>query len=444
MTSKVPSVTSPPWSATTKRIVALVVVGMVLLVAQQVSSIAWTAITIAVILAYLLAPIVTFFERRLLFIKGYEVRRTLSVVLTWLLVMSVFGLIIGLIVPATLVQLRQFADDLPQLVESTQRDIENLLNKPITIGGVRVVPWEELGRMLGTGQQGEAGGGFTSSLQDTILSLADPALGVLGGAVSILVAAVFSLIMLFYLMRDGPLFVDYVVGGIPDSYQGDVRRMMHELGLIWNAYLRGQLLLCVAVGSATYFAALILGLPQPLVLGLLAGFLEFIPNLGPTLAQIPAVLFAFTTSSSTISGLDAGLPYAVVVSLTYIGIQQLEAIFLVPRILGHSLNLHPFVVLVAILIGSNLAGVLGVVLAAPTVATMRLFGRYLRGKLLDEELFPALPTVPAQQSSLVYRVMRFWLSKRFPTLPADGADPLAGDSVLEPVDQRADGSEWAV
>jgi hypothetical protein len=87
---------------------------------------------------------------------------------------------------------------------------------------------------------------------------------------------------------------------------------------------------------------------------------------------------------------------------------------------------------------------LGVVLAAPTVATMRLFGRYLRGKLLDEELFPALPTVPAQQSSLVYRVMRFWLSKRFPILPTDGADPLAGDSALEPVDQRADGSEWAV
>ena len=99
-------------------------------------------------------------------------------------------------------------------------------------------------------------------------------------------------------------------------------------------------------------------LPQPLLLGLVAGFLEFIPNLGPTLAQIPAVLFALTSSSSTISGLDAGLMYAVVVSLTYIGIQQLEAIFLVPRILGNSLNLHPFVVLVAILIGSNLAAFL--------------------------------------------------------------------------------------
>ncbi len=444
MASKVPSVTSPPWSLATKRIVTLVVLGLILLVARQVGAITWTAIAIAVLLAYLLAPVVTFFERRLSFIGSYEVRRTLSVVLTWLLVLGVFGLLIGLVVPATLVQLRQLADDLPDLVESTQQDLENLLNKPITIGGATVVPWEELSRMLGTGQDDAEGAGLTASLQDTILSLADPALGVLGGAVSILVASVFALIMLFYLMRDGPLFSDYVISGIPDSYQGDVRRMIHELGKIWNAYLRGQLLLCIAVGTATYFAALILGLPQPLVLGLVAGFLEFIPNLGPTLAQIPAVLFALTTSSSTISGLDAGLMYAVIVSLTYIGIQQLEAIFLVPRILGHSLNLHPFVVLVAILIGSNLAGVLGVVLAAPMVATIRLFGRYLRGKLLDEELFPALPVVPAQQTSLIFRVMRYWLSKRFPTMPVEVADPPPSDLVPEPGDQRSDVSEWAL
>ena len=420
------------------------VLGLVVLIARQVGAVTWTAILVSMLLAYLLAPVVALFERRLRWIGPYEVRRTLSVVLTWLLVLGIFALLIGLVVPATLVQLRQLADDLPELVESTQKDLENVLNKPITIGGATVVPWEELSRMLGTGQENGNEAGLTASLQDTILSLADPALGVLGGAVSILVASVFALIMLFYLMRDGPLFADYVVGGIPDSYQGDVRRMIHELGQIWNAYLRGQLLLCVAVGTATYFAALILGLPQPLVLGIVAGFLEFIPNLGPTLAQIPAVLFALTTSSSTISGLDAGLTYAIIVSLTYIGIQQLEAIFLVPRILGHSLNLHPFVVLVAILIGSNLAGVLGVVLAAPTVATIRLFGRYLRGKLLDEELFPALSTVPAQQTSLIYRVMRFWLSKRFPVLPPGGADPLPGELVPEPGEQRTDFSEWAL
>jgi predicted PurR-regulated permease PerM len=247
-----------------------------------------------------------------------------------------------------------------------------------------------------------------------VLSLADSAPGFLGGALSFVIAVFFSLAMLFYLMRDGPRFAAYMVGAVPESYQGDARLLLHELGLIWNAYLRGQILLCLAVGMATYVAALILGLPQPLLLALVAGFLEFIPNLGPALAQIPALLFALTTDSATLPGLTAGLPYAAVVSVAYMSIQQLEAMFLVPRILGHSLDLHPFVVLVAILIGASLGGVLGIVLAAPSVATLRLLGRYLRGKLLDEELFATALPYGAAQRGMAFRLMRYFLSKRFP------------------------------
>src|SRR5690606_35702807 len=139
---------------------------------------------------------------------------------------------------------------------------------------------------------------------------------------------------------------------------------------------------------ATYLMALVLGLPQPLVLGVLAGFLEFIPNIGPTLSAVPAIFFALLTPSSTIPGLDAGIVYAVVVGLGYVVIQQLESLILVPRILGSSLDLHPVVVLVAVWIGATLIGVLGIVLAAPMVATLRLGLRYIRGKLLDEEVFP--------------------------------------------------------
>jgi predicted PurR-regulated permease PerM len=211
---------------------------------------------------------------------------------------------------------------------------------------------------------------------------------------------------------------------------------MHELGLIWNAYLRGQLFLCTVMGLATYIAALILGLPQPLLLGLVAGFFEIIPNIGPALSQVPALLFALTTPSSTIAALDAGLLYAVVVSVSYMVLQQLEAMFLVPRIMGSSLDLHPFVVLVAIIVGASLAGVLGVILAAPSVATVRLFGRYLRAKLLDEELFPTLPSGVAQQRGFVYRLMFFFLSKRFPSVPPEEWD--AWQPEPEPLDLSSD------
>jgi predicted PurR-regulated permease PerM len=426
VSSQIPSVTSPPWGTPTKRLIALGAVVVIFLIARQIGRTAWTAIVVALVLSYLLSPIVTFFERRLARIGGYESRRTLSVLFTWIVVIGVFALFIWLIVPATVVQLRQFADDLPGMVQNSEHDLKSALSKPITIGNYTLVPWDELEQFF-TQKDGETNQpSLTKTLQDAVLSLANPALGVLGGAVSFLFTLFFVLMMLFYLMRDGPRFVEYVVGGVPESYQGDARLMLHELGLIWNAYLRGQIILCSAIAILTYTAALILGLPQPLVLGLVAGFLEFIPNLGPALAQIPALLFALTTTSTTLPGLHAGFLFAVVVSVTYIGIQQLEAIFLVPRIMGQSLDLHPFVVLVAILIGADLVGVLGVILAAPSVATLRLFGRYLRGKLLDEEVFATAPAYARQQRGMVYRLIFYFLSRRF---PRQGAPELDDESV---------------
>jgi predicted PurR-regulated permease PerM len=444
MSNQLPSVTSPPWNTTTKRLVTLVVVTLFYLVVRHVDRAAWTSVVVAVVLAYLLTPVVSFFERRLTWIRKYERRRTLSVLLAWVLVLGVLGLFVGLIVPATLSQLRAFADNLPNLVQSTQADIKAALDKPITIGRFKVVPLHVLETVFSQDGGGGQGGGVTTTVQDRLLSLADPAIGFLGGAFSFLITTFFVLVMLFYLMRDGPVFVDYFVGAVPESYQGDARRMLYELGLVWNAYLRGQILLCLTMAMAVYLASLALGLPQPLVLGVLAGFLEFVPNLGAAVSYVPALLFAMTSSSTTIPGLHAGLPFAIVVLVTFMGVHQLEALFLVPRILGRSLDLHPFVVLISILIGASLAGVLGVVLAAPTVATLRLFGRYLRGKLLDEEVFPPMSAYVAQERSVFYRVMRYFWNRRFPEVPADGYDPrqMGPDLVGETV-EPSDVSGWA-
>jgi len=422
MTGKVPTVTSPPWSKTTKTIVAIAMGALILLFIMRVPTATWTTIALTVIFAYLLSPLVGFFERRLYGLRHYESRRTLAVLMTWLVLFGVMGIVVGLIVPASLAQFRQFAEDVPTLIESTQRDLEDFLSQPITIGDFTIVPWEEIQSTFAFGgEDGTEGSTFSDTLQSALFSVSDSAITFVGGAVSVIVAMFLMLVMMFYLTRDGPIFIDYLTRATPESYRGDVLRLMHELGLIWNAYLRGQLLLGLSIAIATYIGALILGLPQPLLLAILAGFLEFIPNLGPTLAAIPAVLFALTTPSATL-GIDGGITFAVVTAVTYMVIQQLESIFLVPRILGNSLDLHPFIVLVGILIGSSLAGLLGVILAAPIVATIRLLGRYLRGKLLDEELFPTLSPYTVQQRGIIYQAIRFFLSKQFPVLPPTGTE----------------------
>ena len=94
MSTKLPSVTSPPWSPVTKRIVALIILAILFLLARQINGQAWTTILLALVLAYLLSPLVGFFEQRLNSINSYETRRTVSVLLTWLIVASIFGLIL--------------------------------------------------------------------------------------------------------------------------------------------------------------------------------------------------------------------------------------------------------------------------------------------------------------------------------------------------------------
>jgi predicted PurR-regulated permease PerM len=123
-----------------------------------------------------------------------------------------------------------------------------------------------------------------------------------------------------------------------------------------------------------------------LVLGIVAGVLEIVPNIGPAIAAVPAVLIAYFRGPTYLP-ISNGW-FALLVIAIYIVIQQVENNFLVPKIIGMSLNLHPLVVIIGAIVGANFAGILGIFLAPPTLATLRILGRYAYRKLLDLEPFP--------------------------------------------------------
>jgi predicted PurR-regulated permease PerM len=137
-----------------------------------------------------------------------------------------------------------------------------------------------------------------------------------------------------------------------------------------------------------FTTATLLGVPNPFLLGTLSGLLEFIPNIGPALALFPAALLALSSQSNTLPFLS-GVPFAIVVIVAWTALQNIEAIFLVPRIVGGRLNLHPFIVIIAIIGGASLVGALGIILAAPMVASARVVAQYIYGKLTDHNPFPA-------------------------------------------------------
>ncbi|MGH2543102.1 MAG: AI-2E family transporter, partial [Ardenticatenaceae bacterium] len=140
-------------------------------------------------------------------------------------------------------------------------------------------------------------------------------------------------------------------------------------------YIRGTGLLMLAIGVATFIGLLILRVPYPLALALLAGLFEAIPMVGATLGAIPAVLVAFTVSPMT----------GVLTILLFTLIQFFENNVLVPRIHEHSLGLNPLLVLIAVVAGASLNGMVGALLAIPVAGALQVIARYLVVEPMIEE-----------------------------------------------------------
>ena len=415
MTPYPPPVSSPGWSSRTKRTVVLIGLLVAAVVAWRLTEIL-PIIVIALVLSYLLFPIARVIDHRLL-AAGRQPKRTLSalsILLTFMLVLAFFAIIVIVVFPVLFQQLRDFLERVPELIGGVEAQVRDLLSRPITIADQRFVPLTSLEEALGASPAGDfpalADVNLTETVTAFVRSLTGPAFNFLGGAVNAVVNFIFLLTLLFYLIKDGALFVDRLVGVAPTSYRDDARRLFYELGEVWDAYLRGQLILSLTMGLLVFLAATILGVPNAPILGMLSALLEFIPTLGPALALIPAALLAVASQSSTLPFLE-GVPFMLTVIVVWTLLQNIEAVILVPRVMGGSLNLHPFVVMVGVLAGAAVGGALGVVLAAPIIASVRVFGQYIYGKLSDTDPFPPPPPPDAPQS-LFARVARLWQGRR--------------------------------
>lgn len=137
-----------------------------------------------------------------------------------------------------------------------------------------------------------------------------------------------------------------------------IDRVEFELG----GWVRGELILMSVIGLLTYVGLTILGIPYALPLAIMAGILEAVPNIGPTISAVPAVVLAFFSISPTM---------ALVVVLLYIIIQQLENNIIVPKIMSAAVNISPLIAILALITGLKLGGVVGTVLAIPTFIFIR-------------------------------------------------------------------------
>ena len=246
-----------------------------------------------------------------------------------------------------------------------------------------------------------------------------------------------------YMTMDAPKIQAYFHSLFPTSYRSELADLLRRIGSVWQSFLRGQLILSITVGTTTWLALTLVGMPGALIFGILAGLLEVVPNLGPILAMIPAVITALLQGSTVLEPLGVGpVAFALITVGIYFLIQQLENNILVPRIIGDSINLHPIVVICAVAVGFSIGNILGALLAPPIVATSRVVGSYIHAKLLDYPPFQGQP-LPARPQVTYRRTVSGETAqrRRNPFKVQQESDPRVVSKPAAPVTAGQNGTE---
>jgi predicted PurR-regulated permease PerM len=227
------------------------------------------------------------------------------------------------------------------------------------------------------------------ALSEQVLGIIQPVLGRTATIISTFAASaaiamgwgLFILVISYFLLAEASQMPTTLFRIEVPGYDHDIRRLVSELQKIWNAFLRGQLIIFGLAVILNLILLRILDLRIALGISILAGLAKFIPYLGPLTVLVIAGVVAFFQPQN-IYGLQP-LHYALLVIVALVILDQSFDNMVTPRLLGRTLNLHPAAILVAALIAFNLIGVIGLVLAAPVLATTKLLGRYTVRKMLD-------------------------------------------------------------
>jgi predicted PurR-regulated permease PerM len=313
---------------------------------------------IAALTAYFLNPLSKFLILR------WRVRPKVAANLVYFIV-----LILLFALPFTVLPL--LFDEFGNIVQDLYRALDELqviLAKPIIIGNASVY----LGSII-PAIRNILRTGYVPKPQDALYILEVVSRNFLWMLV-ILVAA-------YYLMTDWERLRNNLVSLAPKDQRSELNRLYRDIRLIWNSYLLGQVRLIfvlIIIYSITWSA---IGLPGAIALGILAGVLNLLPEIGPGIIAIIAVVVAFLEGSTFLP--ISNLWFALLTLGVYLLLNNIKTIWLQPRILGHSVLLHEGLVFVAIVTAVILQGMLGVLIVVPLLATLAVVGRYLRAKILD-------------------------------------------------------------
>lgn len=356
---------------------------------------------LAFILAYLLHPLASRISR------AAKLSWRLSVSLIYLVLLI---LLAGLLAYAGF-QVVQQMQSVVQVVENFFMSLPDLISNLATMT-FRIGPFS----YTGIASQEEL-----TTLTNQLLQYIQPVLGRAGGLISSFATGtlatlgwiLFIMIISYFLLADASQVSREIVRIDLPGYDPDIRRIGRELSRIWDSFLRGQLIIFMLVVLAYTILLSILGTRFTFGIAIMAGLARFVPYLGPFLTWTVTAMVAYFQGSNYF-GLEPW-QYTLLVLLCCIVLDQIFDYLVVPRFFNTTLGVHPAALLVAAIIATSLLGVVGLVLAAPVLATLMLFGKYGLRKMFDLDPWPPSERPPKTLELpwvRLYRRLRAWLRAR--------------------------------
>jgi predicted PurR-regulated permease PerM len=352
------------WSKPVRYIVFGVVFILLAVVLWYIRSILEPLI-IAGFIAYLIHPAVNYLTRRT------RLSRKAAVNLVYFITL---GVLIG--TPSTLTPI--FFDEFKQVITDTLNIFDQVivwLMKP-HLAPIIPIDFGQLATQLTQ---------FRSSFLST---LPEQALQLLGktsvGALWLLVI----LAAVYYFLAEWPRLRNGFISSFPEAYAPELNELYQRLRSIWMNYLRGQLLLMAIVGVTFTIAWTVIGIPGALVLGVVAGFMTLIPDVGPFLAAILAIGVALLEGSNWSWMPASNFVVALIALVVYLLLIAIKNFWLRPFIMGRSVHMHEALVLISIILSTILWGIIGALLIVPVLASLGVIFDYLRRRILGMPAFP--------------------------------------------------------
>ena len=373
---------SPPWSDNAKLLVlgmafVLAIIGFYLI--RNVLAI----VALAALVSFLVAPLIRLGEKHL------HIPRGLALLLAYVLVFVgtlTFGALLASSIVQSVIELDPFG-----LVDEGRIWLlsEADANGHVVVFGLTIDISAFVDSLQGSVLPGEGEGSAIDAEQ--ILNYLGAGFAGVKTAVGIMTALITSVIITtlvaMYLNADSRRMHTATVVSFPPGYERDGYMMMTQQKSVWRGYLYGQLINSLITGLFVFVVLWAVGLPGAFLMGMIMVVLNMIPTFGPILAAIPGVLAALLSGSTRWPELE-NYWFALVVIGIYLLVVQLQANIIAPRVMGTAVNLRPAVILIGLMVGFQVGGLLGSLLAVPVIASIRDVGMYLWRKLIDVDPWP--------------------------------------------------------